>query len=213
MEIDAIARLLGPVKAKRVLELGCGRGDAAVRFAQEGATVIGIDNAAEHIADARAAAEAAEVRLELHAGDLADLAFLRADSVDLAFSDGALAPIADLGRLFRQVQRVLRQGAPFVFSLPHPFALGTETEPAAEGALPLGRTFLSRSYFDTSPIDIGTDDEPNPVTRHQLGEVFTGLSRTGFRVDTLLEPEPTIEHGGRALLPATVVWRARKEGS
>jgi SAM-dependent methyltransferase len=213
MEIDAIARLLGPLKAKRVLELGCGTGDAAVRFALEGATVIGVDNAPEHIAAARAAAEAAEVRLELHAGDLADLAFLRADSVDLAFSDGALAPIADLGRLFRQVQRVLRQGAPFVFSLPHPFALGAETESAPEGALPLGRTYLVRSYFDTAPIDIGTDDEPYPVTRHPLGEVFTGLSRAGFRVDTLLEPEPSREHGGRALLPATVVWRARKEGS
>jgi SAM-dependent methyltransferase len=213
MEIDAIARLLGPLKAKRVLELGCGTGDAAVRFAQDGATNIGVDSSPEHIAAARAAAEAAELRLELHAGDLADLAFLRADSVDLAFSDGALAQIADLGRLFRQVQRVLRQGAPFVFSLPHPFALGTETEPAPEGALPLERTYLARSYFDTSPIDIGTEDAPHPVTRHPLGEVFTGLSRTGFRVDTLLEPEPAREHGGRALLPATVVWRARKEGS
>ncbi len=133
--------------------------------------------------------------------------------MDLAFSDAALAQISDLGRLFRQVQRVLRQGAPFVFSLPHPFALGTETEPPPEGSLPLGRTYLARSYFDSSPIDIGTEGEAQLVTRHPLGEVFTGLSRTGFRVDTLLEPEPAHEHGGRALLPATVVWRARKEGS
>ena len=82
-----------------------------------------------------------------------------------------------------------------------------------EGVAPLGRTYLSRSYFDTSPIDVGTEGEPLLLTRHTLSEVFTGLTRTGFRVDTLLEPEPARAPGGRALLPTTVVWRARKEGS
>ncbi len=213
METDAVLRLLGSVKAKRVLELGCGTGDTAIAFAQQGATVIAIDGSNERIAAARAAADTAEVRLELHAGDLADLAFLRADSMDVAYSDGALAQVPELGRLFRQVHRVLRHGAGFVFSLPHPFALGTEIEPSPEGSLPLGRTFLSRSYFDTSPIDVGPEGEPVLVTRHTLSEVFTGLTRSGFRVDTLLEPEPTRTPGGRALLPTTVVWRARKEGS
>jgi len=210
---DAVFRLLGPVRGKRVLELGCGTGDTAVRFVQQGATVIGVDASAESIVDARAAAETAEVRLELHAGDLADLAFLRADSVDVAFSDGALAQVTDLGRLFRQVHRVLRHGAPFVFSLPHPIALGTEVEPSPEGSLPIGRVYVSRSYFDRSPVDIGSDGHSLMLTRHTLSDVFTGLSRTGFRVDTLLEPEPDRVQGGRALLPAAVIWRARKEGS
>jgi len=213
MENDGVIRLLGPVRGKRVLELGCGTGEAAVALAQQGATVIGIDGSSDCIAAGRAAAEIAEVKLELRAGDLADLAFLRADSMDLAYSDGALAQIPDLGRLFRQVHRVLRHGAGFVFSLPHPFALGTDTEPEPEGSLPLGRTFISRSYFDTSPIDVGPDGAPALVTRHTLSEVFTGLTRSGFRVDTLLEPEPARPPGERALLPTTVVWRARKEGS
>jgi SAM-dependent methyltransferase len=212
-EDDALVRLLGTVRGKRMLELGCGTGEAAVRFAHQGATVIGVDEQPPRIADARAAADAAEVRLELHAGDLADLAFLRADSIDVAFSEGALAHVADLGRLFRQVHRVLRHGAPFVFSLPHPVALGTEVEPAPEGSLPLGRTYVSRSYFDASPVDIGSDGQPQLLTRHTLSEVFTGLTRTGFRVDTLLEPEPPRGPGARALLPEVVIWRGRKEGS
>jgi SAM-dependent methyltransferase len=211
MENDAVVRLLGPVKGKRVLELGCGTGDTAVRFAREGATVIGVDGSADRIAAARAAAELAEVRLELRAGDLADLAFLRADSIDVALSGEALGSVTDLGRLFRQVHRVLRPAAGFVFSLPHPMALGTETEDSPEGALPLGRTYVARSYFDPAPVDVGTGENRHAVVRHTLGEVFTGLTRAGFRVDTLLEPEPAREHGGRALLPTTVVWRGRKE--
>lgn len=210
---DAAVRLLGSLRGKRLLELGCGTGDSSVRFAQQGATVIGVDASAENIARARAAAEEAEIRLELHAGDLADLAFLRADSVDLAFSDGALARVVDLGRLFRQVHRVLRHGASFVFSLPHPMTLGTATEAGPDGSLPLGRTYLTRSYFDPSPIEVGEDAQALMLTRHTVTEVFTGLSRTGYRVDTLLEPEPPRVQGERALLPSAVIWRARKEGS
>jgi SAM-dependent methyltransferase len=193
---DAI-RLLGRVRGKRLLELGCGAGEDAVEFARAGATVIGVDGSADNVARAREASEQAEVRLELHTGDLADLAFLRADSIDLAFSDGALAGLPDLGRLFRQVHRVLRHGAPFVFSLPHPLALGNE----------------SRSYFDPTPVALGEGKAAVQVTAHTLSTVFTGLVRTGFRVDALLEPEPPRSNGGRALLPAAVIWRARTEGS
>jgi SAM-dependent methyltransferase len=209
---DAI-RLLGRVRGKRLLELGCGTGEQAVEFARGGATVIAVDGSADHIARAREASELAEVRLELHTADLADLAFLRADSIDLAFSDGALAAMPDLGRVFRQVHRVLRHGAPFVFSLPHPVSLGTETEAGGEDGLPLGRTLLTRSYFDPGPVDVGEGKARTRVTGHTISTVFTGLVRTGFRVDNLLEPEPAGSKNARALLPAIVVWRARKEGS
>ena len=51
------------------------------------------------------------------------LAFLRADSMDLAFSAFAIAEVDDIARVFRQVQRVLKPNAPFVFSFEHPMAL------------------------------------------------------------------------------------------
>lgn len=209
---DAAIRLVGRVGGKRLLELGCGTGEAAVAFARQGATVIGVDGSPDHIAAARAAADAAEVRLELHAGDLADLAFLRADSIDIAYSTDALAAIEHLDRVFRQVHRVLRPGSPFVFSLPHPVALAVGTE-EAEGTLPLGRAYLERSYFDDTQVDVGGDDEIVLVARHQLSAVFTALVRAGFRVDALVEPEPARAKKARALLPEVVVWRARKEGS
>src|ERR1044072_3904657 len=101
MQNDEVVRLLGTVRGKRVLELGCGTGDTAIAFTRDGAPGIGIDEAPPLAADARPPAEAAEVKLELRAGDLADLAFLRADSMDMACSRGALAHVEDLDRLFR----------------------------------------------------------------------------------------------------------------
>jgi SAM-dependent methyltransferase len=203
----ALARLLGDVGRKRVLELGCGDGARAVALAARGASVIAVDPDAAAVLATRARAEAADVRVEVHTGDLADLAFLRGDSVDVAFSEGALASRADLGRVLRQVQRVLRAGAWFAFSLPHPVTACVTTEPEPDGSLPLAHPFVDRSYFDDDPAPGA------PVHPHRIADVFAQLGRVGFRVDTLLEPEPPETPRGRALLPDTVIWRARKVGS
>ena len=42
-------RLLGDVKGKRVLELGCGTGETAVALAQQGAVVIGRASCRERV--------------------------------------------------------------------------------------------------------------------------------------------------------------------
>ncbi len=202
-----LARLLGDVERKRVLEHGCGDGTRAVELARRGANVIAVDPSTEAGLATRKRAENAEVRIELRTGDLADLAFLRGDSVDVAFAEGTLATLPDLGRVLRQVQRVLRAGAWFAFSLPHPVAGCVASEPEPDGALPLARPYIERSYFD--------DDAPRgaAVHPHRIADVFALLGRVGFRVDTILEPEPAATAGARALLPTTVIWRARKVGS
>jgi SAM-dependent methyltransferase len=193
------ARLIGDVSGKRVLDLGYGTGGAAVAFARQGAIVIALDSADGNVARARARADEAEVKVEWRAGDLADLAFLRAESIDVAFSGAAVAAVADVARLFRQVQRVLKPNAPFVFSYEHPLALCLDDAGT-----------LVRSYFDRGPVDVVRGDEADRVHVRSVSEVFTELGRAGFRVDTLLEPRPSA-HGAR--LPASIVWRARKEGA
>ena len=40
---DRELRLVGSVAGKRVLDLGCGTGQAAITFAKEGAVVIAVD--------------------------------------------------------------------------------------------------------------------------------------------------------------------------
>jgi SAM-dependent methyltransferase len=201
-----LARLLGDVAHKRVLELGCGDGTRAVELARRGASVIAVDPSTEAGIATRKRAEAAEVRIELRTGDLADLAFLRGDSVDVAFAEGSLASLSDLGRVLRQVQRVLRAGAWFAFSLPHPVAACVDADAVPDGSLPLASPVVARSYFDDLPY--GSEVHP-----HRIADVFAQLGRVGFRVDTLLEPEPPATARGRALLPDTVIWRARKIGS
>jgi SAM-dependent methyltransferase len=196
---DQELRLLGDLHGKRVLDLGDRNGGPAVAFAQQGAMVIALASTDAHLLRARAHTDEAEVKVEWRTGDLADLAFLRAESIDAAFSASAVAEVDDAPRLFRQVQRVLKPNASFVFSYAHPMSSCTD----ASGV-------VTRSYFDPGPIDVERDGEPVRIHVHRVADVFTELGRAGFRVDTLLEPRPAT---AGARLPETVVWRARKEGA
>lgn len=211
---DAELRLLGDLRGKRVLELGCGAAQAAIAFAKAGATAIGVDFAPTALAAARAAADSEEVKLELRLGDMADLAFLRADSIDLAFCAQAFQYVADLNRVFRQVHRVLKVGAPLVFSLPHP------SYPAEAAAEDSGGIVVRRSYFDRGPWPDSFGGEGVVCWHHSFSDLYMGLVRSSYRVDLVLEPEPNWAaprsqawQPAMELFPRTLIIRARKEGN
>ena len=211
---EADFKLLGDLKGRRVLELGCGGAQCSIAFAKQGATAIGVDFSAEQLAFARRLCEREGVKVELHHGDLADLAFLRGDSIDTVFSAYAFGFVDDLSRVFRQVHRVLKPGAPLVFSLPHPsYDLIDDDDPDQ----PL---LIRRSYFDRSPIDYEFNGIQFTDFHHTVGDLFMALVRSSYRVDTILEPEPTpsgprSQHWRDAFkfVPRTLIVRARKEGN
>ena len=209
---EADLRLCGDLKGRRVLDIGCGAGENAVAMAGQGAHVIAIDASTVQLALGRKLADAAEVRVEWHRGDAADLAFLRADSIDLALAAGFVHEVEALDRLFRQVHRVLRAGAPFVFSHDHPMQLAVGRDDNEPGGLPLGRLEVRRSYFDQSPIITNRDDEEIQVWPRTIADVFSALHRAGYRVDVLLEPEVLRSADPGPAVPTSILWRARKEG-
>jgi SAM-dependent methyltransferase len=209
---EAELRLLGELKGRRVLELGCGGAQCSIAFAMQGASAIGVDFSAEQLAFARRLCEREGVKVELHEGDLADLAWLRGDSIDLVFSAYAFGFVDDLGRVFRQVHRVLKVGAPLVFSLPHPVYDMIDDE--AEQPL-----LVRRSYFDRRPIDYDHNGIAFTDYHHTISDLYLGLVRASYRVDVILEPEPTTT-GPRSQhwrdtfrsVPRTLIVKARKEG-
>ncbi len=196
-------KLLGNVDGKRILDLGCGTGHNAIALARQGAKVIAVDESSDQVADARAACEAAGVKVELHHAPLAELAFIRADTIDAAVSVWGLAAVDDIDRVFRQVDRVLKPEHGLVLSMPHPaYAM---VDPADH------ERRVHRSYWETA----GTEG----VVPRTIGQLFTSLGRANFRVDALLEPEPPATgrrsaawHDHMRYVPATLILRARKQG-
>ncbi len=196
-------KLLGSVEGKRILDLGCGAGHNAIALARQGAKVIGVDESSNQIADARAACEREGVKVELHHAPLAELAFIRADTIDAAVSVWGLAAVEDIDRVFRQVDRVLKPEHPLVLSMPHPaFAM---VDPADQ------ERRVQRSYWETASVD--------GLVPRTISQLFTSLGRANFRVDALLEPEPPASgrrsaawHDHMRYVPSTLVIRARKQG-
>jgi SAM-dependent methyltransferase len=205
-------KLLGNVDGKRVLDLGCGGGQNAVALAKQGARVITVDPSPERLDRVRMVCDREEVKVELHEGDLADLAFVRAETIDLVLSVYSLATVDELDRVFRQVHRVLRAESPMIFTVPHPaFCM---LDPAAPDPLKLTRT-----YWDPAPRPWETTQTSGYDHPRTVGDLFTSLARASFRIDVLLEPEPEADatHSPywsttMAWVPATLLVRARKEG-
>lgn len=187
---DGEFRLCGTLTGKRTIELGIGPVPAgthpnAVVLAQGGAKSIAVDPSADRIAALRRAAEQAEVRVECHQGELADLGFATSGSVDLVVATQTLDDVDDLPRLLRQVHRVLKPDASFVLSLTHPVA--AMFDPGVD---------LPRHRYGT--------------TVRSLGELFMSFERSNFRIDVLHELAPL---GARdALVPSVLLMRARKLG-
>lgn len=212
-QLDRLLGAVGPLEGRRVLDLGCAAGSTAVCLARRGARVIGVESSTTRLARARHAAEVADVRVEFHHSDLADLAFLRADSIDLVVAVYSLSGVADLGRVVRQLHRVMRPDAALVLSLPHPASLVLEVDD--DGSPP----FLARTHWNEEALVWRAGGDEGVVHVHQIGDVVTTLVRSNFRVDALVEPptEPGRESAHSSHLadwvPTTLVVRARKEGT
>jgi SAM-dependent methyltransferase len=205
---ESALRLLGNADGRRVLILGTGRGHNVVALARQGAHVIGIDTDPANIEATRDLAEAHEVRVELHQGDLAEIAFVRADAIDIALSTFELGRVADIDRVLRQVNRVLRTGSALTCSLPHPASLMLEESVT-------GTPRVARPYGDDTPITVGD----RRVRARGIADLFSSFARANFRVDSLLEPTSRRSSApsqfwadSMSQVPATLILRGRKDG-
>ncbi len=210
---DREFRLIGSVEGKRVLDLGCGVGSNAVRMALGGAKVIGVDASQAMLDQAERLAAAAEAKVELRHGDLAELAWLRAGSIDLALCVGVLAEVEDLDRALRQIHRVLRTDGPLVLTHAHPVALCCHREFDEPGALPLGTLEMRRSYNDNRPVLVRDLDATFTLYPRTISDIVAALGRAGFSIDALLEPEPVGHADLVPSVPAVVVIKSRKLGN
>lgn len=182
---DTELRLCGDLSnGKRALELGVSRHRNALAMAQAGARTIAVDPDLTKLDDLRRRAAELEITVQGHHGDLADLGFATSASIDLVVADHTLVEVDDLGRLLRQVHRVMRSSRPFVISVPHPFAGVHSTDQYGSKVLPYG------------------------TVGRTIGDWFINLSRANFRVDQILE----LGVSETSPVPTTLVLRAVKEG-
>ena len=214
--------LVGNVRGKRLLDMGCGDGAEMLEWARAGAIVTGVDNSPVQLASARRNAERLGVECRLVQADLLNLPDdLLQGEFDIVFSAWVESWIGDLDGWFGSAWRALKPGGRFLLNGGHPISNYVQ-------AVEQGDT-LRDSYFDEGPYFLDEasgdpcnppGDPSNPVTTiewgHTLSSLVTAVARAGLRIDALLELPDTdetssdygIEYGvkgrpGRIILAAT----------
>lgn len=198
----ALSELLAVRPGARILDVACGNGLTSRRLAALGATVVGIDFSEAMLAHARARTEAHEATAAIEyrhvdATDEAALVALGERGFDGALSNMALMDMAEIGPLFRALARLLRPGACFVFSVPHPafngarFALFAERSDLGNvDGLEYVYGVRVTGYLEvetTSALGIVGQPQAQPYFHRPLAELLRPAFAAGFVLDGLEE--------------------------
>ncbi len=209
-------QLVGEVKGKHVLEIGCGGGQCSIAFAKRGAIATGVDLSDEQLKFAREQAKREGVKIRFLRRSVESLSPIADKSQEVVFSAYALDFVARVDRCFAEVARVLRPGGLFVFAVCHPFWY----------CLAEKELHIESSYFDTAFWykweQTGMRSRPRVDEFHRsVGEWYRLLLGAGLEVLDIVEPEPVETGSGQdwgeyyaperqRMVPATIIWKTRK---
>lgn len=208
-------KLLGNLRGKKVIEIGCGGAQCGIAMAKKGAKVTGIDQSEEQLKFAKQLAEKNKVKINLIQGSFQNLSKLKSNNYDLAFSAFAFQYSPDIKKVFKQVHRILKKKGLFVFSLDHPFfdIINTKT------------LKIEKSYFETGKYTEKMSEGPDLILySHKISDLFNALVESGFEVEKIVEPDSRIKYKDdpwyglweyylpkkMKLVPPTIIFKARK---
>ena len=210
-------KLIGNVKGKKVLEIGCGGAQCSIAFAKQGAKVSAIDISTEQLKFAKALAEKNKVKINFYQGDIKSLKQIKSNSQDIVFSAFALLYVDNLSKCFKEVKRVLKKKGLFVFSLDHPFY----------GRIDKDTLKIKRSYFDNGKyVEVVSDPTQKFVMyHHTVSDLVNTLVEAGFNLEKMVEPDSRKRHKedpwyglwdytlkSLKAVPPTIIFKARKRG-
>jgi len=205
-------RLLGDVRGKDILELGCGAARWSIALSRAGARVVGLDVSPRRLQQARELVRRAGARVRLVEASAESVPF-PARSFDLIFCDIGAMSYADPYRTVPEAARLLRPGGQLTFS--------TES--------PIHMVYLSsrngrfssrphRNYFTMHRIDLPTTVE----FQLPYGEWVRLFRENGFELERLIEPRAPPRARSKFLTrqevrwarqwPLETIWSVRKKG-
>ena len=190
----AMHKMLGNVKGKRVLCIGCGNGDECAYIMEKGAGgVTGIDLSKRMIETA----ESKHKGIKFYVMSAAKLRF-RGNEFDILYADLVLHYMSDIDPVMNEAYRVLRSGGRFILSETHPvYAMldrknKTGLKQALFGYIKRGNKYeVIGDYFKHRAK---SSEWFNGYSVKTYQETFSGLImpaiRAGFIVKCVAEPKP-----------------------
>lgn len=140
---ELFRRMLGPIKGKRILDIGSGFGNAALNLAKEGAIVSSIDISEKLIKGCNHRAQKHDLEIDFLVMDAQNLKF-EDDKFDIILGYRTIHHLQDIDVFLAEARRCVKPGGFVLFVEPQKF------NPFIE----FGRRFIKNSYEkDRTPTE------------------------------------------------------------
>jgi len=212
-------RLMGDVKGKRILDLGCGEGGYSRELTQRGATLTSIDCSEKAIEYARRLAEKEGLEIEHHVRNSNDLFDIPDAAYDIVLCSMMLMDCEDLEGTLREVHRVLVPGGRLFASILHPCFDGNHDTGIGRQGQGIDRQVVVMNYFEPKEWEAPLWQGTIPVIwRHRtLQDYVKAFVKAGFTITDLNEPQPDEEQEAVSVgiawlkkIPLYLYWELRK---
>ncbi len=214
-------KLIGNLKNKKIIDLGCGSGTFSVFLANKGATVFGIDFSIQQIKLAKKnlrKRKRVRNRLFFITKDIEYLKGFKDQSFDIAISVHTIHYVNNLNKSLKEIYRILKPGGKLIFSISHPFnhVIGVNNK----------HLTVTKSYFSKKAYkwNWGYPEDKLKVAAYilprKISDYFKALRSAGFVVTHIIEPETKLNKNSfwykqlnyrRELLPGVLIFCAYSE--
>jgi len=171
-----------------VLCLAAGGGKHGPLYAAAGARVTVVDLSAAMLDLDRQVARERGIDMDIIRGSMDDLTMLEAGRFDLVVHPVSTCYVPDVGRVFREVARVVKAGGLYVSQHKSPASLQSSLEPGPGGLYELRHPLASIGPLPPEPPsrlrEVGTHEFV-----HSLTALLGGICRAGFTVEDVCEPD------------------------
>lgn len=189
----ALLKVIGKVKHKKILDLGCGFGDLSILMAKKGANVVGIDISEKWI-DMCKSKYIHIKNLDFIVADGSDLQQFKNETFDFVIMNMVLLNVPTIDKvkmIFKEISRILKKSGQLIFSDLHPLALMiNKTKCETQTYLPNFSYFKNGSRFK-SKVKLTDGSEVDFVDVHWTLETYTlCLSDAQMYTSKIIEPQP-----------------------
>jgi len=180
-------RILGDVRGKRILEIGCGGAQNSVALSKWGAKTFGVDLSRKQILYGRRLMRNEGAEVNLLVGNMEKLSF-RDESFDIVTTAVSLHYAPNLDAVVAEANRVLVKSGYFTFSTAHPFSEGRLVRYRGKRAVALRNYFRRRVVRWVDKLPNGSRVKMHSYYR-TLQDYFDTLTKNGFVVERYVELE------------------------
>ena len=186
IQLPAILNLLGDLRGKSLIDIGCGPGTYSVEFAKRGADVLGVEISRKMLNKARNNAENANVKLTLQKSDAHSL-----PSTDESFDVAVLTLTILNAKMIEEAARVLKPGGVLLFSDTHPII---ESKGRWEGN-DIGAARVVEDYFSQDKRQWQIKPGPGRTITlkyytRTIEQCVDMIADAGFKILRIVEPKP-----------------------